>query len=172
VEATASRSCTLPRVHTLLDITCIEHPSVSTGQELSGHCLGRTSSHDHTSACSTKQFLLRRAPHSPHSPYMSIGRECLDAVCSTTPSLDHTSVCMRRGPEHMGIWRPWPSDADPSVPRTKVPCTERMGAVLMSFSPAADAKLTALLSTKRPSFEGWCLDPDPAGPARWQRGPA
>jgi hypothetical protein len=33
VEATASRSCTLPSVHTVLDITRIEHRSVS------GNCL-------------------------------------------------------------------------------------------------------------------------------------
>jgi hypothetical protein len=95
VEATASRSCILPRVHTVLDITCIEHPSMAAGQELSGHCLGTTSSLDHTSVCSTKQLSMRRVPH---SPYMSSGRECLDSVCSRTPSLDHTSVCMRRGP--------------------------------------------------------------------------
>jgi hypothetical protein len=35
-----SRSCTLPRVHTVLDITRTENPSMSAGQELSGHCLG------------------------------------------------------------------------------------------------------------------------------------
>jgi hypothetical protein len=35
-----------------------------------------------------------------HSPYLSTGRECLDAVCSRTPSLDHTSVRMRRGPNN------------------------------------------------------------------------
>jgi hypothetical protein len=94
VEATASRSCTLPRVHSVLDITCIEHPSMSAGQELSGHCLGTTSSQDHTSVCSTKQLSMRGVPH---SPYMSTERECLEAVCSRTPSLDHTYVCMRRG---------------------------------------------------------------------------
>jgi hypothetical protein len=93
-EATASRSCTLPRVHNVLDVKCIEHPSMSAGQEFSGHCLGTTSSHDHTSVCSRKQLFLRRVPH---SPYMPTGRECLDAVCSRTPSLDHTSVCMRQG---------------------------------------------------------------------------
>jgi hypothetical protein len=54
VEATASRSCTLPRVHTVLDITRTEHPSMTAGQELSGHCLGTTSSHDHTSVCFNK----------------------------------------------------------------------------------------------------------------------
>jgi hypothetical protein len=31
----------------------------------------------------------------------------------------------------------------------------------MSFSPAAVTKLTALMSTRRPKFERWCLDPDP-----------
>jgi hypothetical protein len=97
VGATASRSCTLPRVHTVLDITCIEHPSMSAGQELSGHCLGTTSSHDHTMVCSTKQLSMRRVPH---SPYLSTGRKCLDAVCSWTPSLDHTSVCMRQDPNN------------------------------------------------------------------------
>jgi hypothetical protein len=89
VEETASRSCTLPRVHTVLDITCIEHSPMSAGQDLSGHCLGTTSSHDHTSVCSTTQLPMRRVPH---SPYMSTGREYLDDVCSRTPSLDHTSV--------------------------------------------------------------------------------
>jgi hypothetical protein len=54
----ASRSCTLPRVHTVLDITSIEHLSVSTGQELSGHCLSTTSPHDHTSICSTVLLLV------------------------------------------------------------------------------------------------------------------
>jgi hypothetical protein len=106
VEATASRSFILPRVHTVLGITCIEHPSMSTGEELPGHCLGTTSSHDHTLVCSIKQLSMIRVPH---SPYMSTGRECQDAVCSRTPSLDHTSVvrapshtsvCMRRGPNN------------------------------------------------------------------------
>jgi hypothetical protein len=46
------------------------------------------------------------------------------------------------------------------------------GAVLMSFSPATAAKLTALLSTRRPSFAGRYLDLDPSGPMRWQRRPA
>jgi hypothetical protein len=97
VEAMASRSCTLPRVHTVLDLTCIEHPSMSVGQELSGHCLDTTSSHDHTSVCSTKQLFMRRVRH---SPYISTGREFLDAVCSRTPSLNHTSVCRSRGPNN------------------------------------------------------------------------
>jgi hypothetical protein len=99
VEATASRSRTLPRVHTVLDITCTEHPSMSAGQELCGHCLGTTSSHDHTSVCSTEQLCMRRVPL---SPYKSTGRECLDAVCSRTPSLDHTFVYIsmfETGPE-------------------------------------------------------------------------
>jgi hypothetical protein len=101
VEATASRSYTLPRVHTVLDITCTKIPSMSARQELSGHCLG-TSSHDHTSVCSTKQILMRRVPH---SPYMSTGRECLHAVCSRTPFLDYTSECMRRGPNTPTVLR-------------------------------------------------------------------
>jgi hypothetical protein len=67
VEVTASRSCTLPRVHMVLDITCIEHPSTSAGQEVSGHCLGTTSSHDHTSVCSIKHLFTSRVPHSPYS---------------------------------------------------------------------------------------------------------
>jgi hypothetical protein len=71
VEATASTSCTLTRVHI----------SMSAGQELFGYCLGTTSSHDHTSVCSTKHLFMRRVPH---SPYMSTGREYLDAVCSRT----------------------------------------------------------------------------------------
>jgi hypothetical protein len=37
VEATASTSYTLPRVHTVLDVTYTGHPSMSAGQELSGH---------------------------------------------------------------------------------------------------------------------------------------
>jgi hypothetical protein len=62
VEATASRSCTLPIVHIVLNITCIEHPSVSTEQELSGHCLGTTSSHDHTSGFFNKTIIYETRP--------------------------------------------------------------------------------------------------------------
>jgi hypothetical protein len=62
VEATASRSCTLPRVHTVLDITRTEHPSMSARQELSGHCLGTTSSHDHTSVCFNKIVVYETSP--------------------------------------------------------------------------------------------------------------
>jgi hypothetical protein len=94
LEATASRSCTLPRVHTVLDIAATEHPLMSAGQELSGHCLVTTSSQAHTSVCSTKQLFIRRVTH---SPYMSTGQECLDAVCSRK-HLSTISVCMRRGP--------------------------------------------------------------------------
>jgi hypothetical protein len=107
VEATASRSCTLPRVDAVLDITCTERPSVSAGQELSGHCLGTTSSHDHTSVGSTKQLFMRLVPH---SPYMSTRRVCLGAVCSRTTALGHTSAYMRRGPNTSTAWAPGRSE--------------------------------------------------------------
>jgi hypothetical protein len=61
VEAKASRSCT-PRVHTVPDITCTEHPSKSAGQGLPGNCLGTTSSHDLTFDLFNKTFIFAKSP--------------------------------------------------------------------------------------------------------------
>jgi hypothetical protein len=62
LHSTENEYCTIHHEH--------RTPSMSAGQELFEHCLGTTSSHYHTSVCSTNNY---------------------------SSSLD-TSVCMRRGP--------------------------------------------------------------------------
>jgi hypothetical protein len=76
--------------------------SIKIGFSKNSYCLSTTSSHVHTSVCSTEHLFMRRAPH---SPYIANGRECLDAVWCRTPSLDHTSVCMRRAPNRLRQFR-------------------------------------------------------------------